>query len=111
VWFTFPFFHGHGFLVGFLWPILVFASHFPIDRWSLADKWLNFIDGRSLSDFVFNGRKGIPLSPDPNKADSAEFAKNYHALRGGFTALVYAVADNTMHLIPLYYGALFLLSR
>ena len=32
-------------------------------------------------------------------------AENYHALRGGFTALVYAAADNTLHLVTMYYGA------
>ena len=31
-------------------------------------------------------------------------ADNYHALRGGFTALVYAAADNTLHLATMYYG-------
>lgn len=80
------------------WPLIVFLSHYPIDRWSLADKWLKLIRARSLTDFLQNGHKGIPL----------EYKKNYHILRGGFTGLVYCVADNTMHLLLLYYGRMWI---
>jgi len=80
---------------GWQWSLLVFASHFPVDRWSLADKWLDAIDGRSLRDYIANGKNDIPRELD---------ADNYHALRGGFTALVYAAADNTLHLATMYYG-------
>jgi hypothetical protein len=81
------------------WAAFIFASHFPIDRWSLADKYLDFINGRSLRDFVVNGKNDIP--------DNLDF-ENYHVLRGGFTSLVYAVVDNTMHLTIMYYGAMLL---
>jgi len=37
------------------WVLAVFLSHFLIDRWSLADRWLGLIDGRSLRDFLANG--------------------------------------------------------
>ena len=77
------------------WSLLIFASHFPVDRWSLADKWLDLINGRSLRDFIINGKKDIPPGVD---------FENYHALRAGFTALVYAAADNTIHLVTMYYG-------
>jgi hypothetical protein len=87
---------------GLWWSMLVFASHFPIDRWSLADKWLDFIDGRSLKHFMVHGKEDIPVSMD---------YENYHSLRGGFTAVVYAVADNTMHLAIMWYGALYLMSN
>jgi len=66
-----------------------------VDRWSLADKWLDAINGRSLRDYIANGKKDIPQGLD---------AEDYHALRGGFTALVYAAADNTLHLATMYYG-------
>jgi hypothetical protein len=84
------------YLCGWQWSLFVFATHFPIDRWSLADKWLKMIDSRSLEDFIMNGKSGIPADID---------RENYHALRGGFTAFVYAVADNTMHLAAMYFGA------
>lgn len=82
------------------WALLIFVPHFVIDRFSLADKWLDLINGRSLRDFMFNGKSDIPKEID---------FENYHVLRGGFTALVYAVADNTIHLATMYYGALIFL--
>jgi len=78
------------------WAVVIFVPHYLIDRYSLADKWLDLIHGRSLRDFIINGKKNIPAELD---------RENYHALRGGFTVLVYAVADNTMHLLCLWYGA------
>lgn len=71
-------------------------SHFPVDRWHLADWWLGLIHGRSLRDFIAHGKEGIPEQLDKD---------NFHALRGGFTALTYAVADNTLHLMLMYGGA------
>jgi len=74
----------------FLWTyrplivILVFFSHFPIDRWSLASKWLNIIRGR---DFI-----------------AAYTEKKQHwEIDVAFFCLVYAVADNTLHLILLWF--------
>ena len=78
-----------------VWALVVFVSHFPIDRWSLADKWLMLIGGRSLVDFMLHGEEEIPEVMN---------ARNYHALRGGFAALVYCVVDNTMHLLIMYLG-------
>lgn len=90
---TWPVLHGGS------WTIAIFASHYPIDRWSLADKWLDLIGGRSMEDFMANGKKGIP--------DFVEQG-NYWALRSGFTAVVYTVTDNTLHLLILWCVALFL---
>ena len=85
------------------WPILIFLTHFPIDRWNLADKWLALINGRSLKDFFENGHRGLC-------GNFREQDLNYHILRGGFTALVYAAVDNTMHLVLMYYGAIILMT-
>jgi hypothetical protein len=93
--FTLPVIHG------WWWALLIFVSHFPIDRWSLADKWLELINGRSLRDYLANGNREIPAEMN---------AANYHALRGGFTALVYAMVDNTFHLLIMWYGAKLLVS-
>lgn len=78
------------------WPLYVFATHFPIDRWSLADKWLKAIDGRSLPDFIQNGSTGVP--------DKLPFL-NYVVLRGAFTGAVYTIVDNSMHFVLMWYGA------
>lgn len=64
--------------------VLVFLSHYPIDRYSLANKWLKVIGGRDI------------LSE--NQAEEDEFQK----INVAFACLVYAVADNTLHLILLW---------
>ncbi|MBA7490345.1 hypothetical protein ES702_00883 [subsurface metagenome] len=73
----------------FLWKInplvivLVFLSHWPIDRWSLASWWLKFIGGR---DFI-----------------AAFTSKDrYRDIDLSFSCLVYAVVDNTMHFTLLW---------
>jgi len=81
------------------WACIVFLSHFPVDRWSLADKWLRLIRGRSLVVYLEHGHEEIPA--DKN---SSEWS-NYWSLRGGFTALVYAATDNTFHLLLMLAGA------
>ncbi len=58
---------------------LVFLSHWPIDRWSLASAWLKLIRGRDLM--------AAHASRD-----------EYREIDIGFSCFVYAVADNTMHL-------------
>ncbi len=64
--------------------ILIFISHWPIDRWSLASKWLKLIHGR---DFF-----------------TAYKIKNlYWEIDLSFSCLVYAVVDNTMHLVLLWF--------
>ena len=60
--------------------MLIFLSHFPIDRWSLANKWLKIIKGR---DFI-NAYKS-----------KAEF----HEIDLAFSTLVYVAVDNTLHLL------------
>jgi len=74
----------------FLWTInplivgLIFLSHWPLDKWSLASKWLNLIHGR---DFIKAYRS----------------TEEYHEIDLAFSCLVYAVVDNTMHLILLWF--------
>jgi len=73
----------------FLWTLnpliigLVFLSHWPIDRWSLASKWLKLIRGRNFVE-AFNSRE------------------EYRDIDLAFSCLVYVVVDNTMHLILLW---------
>ncbi|MFH0779987.1 MAG: DUF3307 domain-containing protein [Parcubacteria group bacterium] len=61
---------------------LIFLSHFPIDRWSLASQWLKLIKGR---DFI---------AVYQNKPQYKEISLS-------FSTLVYAVVDNTWHLLFL----------
>ena len=68
-----------------LFIAMVFLSHWFIDRYSLALHWLRMIRGRTWENMKLDGI-------DP-----------------AFTAVVYTVADNTMHLLLLWgvvlYGA------
>lgn len=72
----------------FLWTVnplvvgLVFLSHYPIERWSLGAKWLKLIRGRDFLQAYVKKEPGWEI-------DLA------------FSCLVYAVVDNTMHLILL----------
>jgi hypothetical protein len=67
------------------WPALVcfLVSHYAVDRWSLAQKWLDLIGGRNF--LAAYERKGAHWEIDV-----------------AFSSLVYAVADNTLHLFLSY---------
>jgi hypothetical protein len=63
--------------------INIFLSHYIIDRYSLADKFLRLINGR-CSSWYWNY-----IAPN-DKMDN---------IQASFTAIVYAVIDNTMHIL------------
>ena len=74
-----------------IWILFVFLSHFVIDKFSLGELWLILIKGRSLSGLmgIYQANKNIAV----NGAD---------LMNGGFTAVIYTVVDNTMHLLLMY---------
>lgn len=69
----------------FLWTInplvaiAVFISHWPIDRWSLASKWMKLIRSREPGVLYF-----------VKEADAA------------FYCIVYVAIDNTMHILLMW---------
>jgi hypothetical protein len=73
----------------FLWTVnplvvgLVFLSHYPLDRWSLGAKWLKLIRGRNFLTAYLKKEPGWEIDV-------------------AFSCLVYAVVDNTWHLILLW---------
>lgn len=75
-------------LVNPVFWLLVFISHWPIDRWSLAHKWLKAIGSRDI------------LSAHQSHDEYREIAI-------AFSCVVYTVADNTMHLVLLWLIAKF----
>ncbi len=77
------------------WLAFIFITHFIVDRWSLAEHWLKFIDGRTLKGFL---KSEIPPEIDVDKR------MNYNILSGGFAAIVYTVVDNGIHLMLAYYS-------
>lgn len=63
--------------------VLVFASHFLIDRWSLASKWLKLIRGRDFMVVYENKEK-------------------YWEIALSFSCLVYERTDMIMHFVLLW---------
>ena len=82
------------------WLSFVFITHYLVDRYSLGDKWLNLIGGRTLEGFFESGHKNIPVKL---KHSNDQRKLNYHILRGGFTSIVYVIVDNSIHLFSMYY--------
>ena len=55
---------------------LVFLSHFPIDRWSLAGWWLKIIRGRNFLTIEHSRKTDL-----------------------SFSVVVYVIVDNTIHIL------------
>lgn len=82
-----------------IWMIVVFLSHFPIDKFSLAEKYMHYIKGKGMKDYVLKDKwiNDLQYAPKPNKA-----LNRYDMLEGGFTSIVYTVTDNSLHLILMW---------
>lgn len=74
------------------WIIVVFLTHFPIDKFGLAEIYMKKVKGYGLRSFI----------DDISRIDNRKYLDNYHILKGGFTTFIYAVTDNTMHLLLMY---------
>lgn len=74
--------------------LLVFLTHWPIDRFALAVYWLRMIGGRDLYFPYFSKQKY-------GEVTAAQI------IDLGFACVVYAVVDNTLHLLLLYLVALY----
>ena len=81
----------------FLWIVIVFNSHFWIDKFALADKYKKIIGSSTMKNFVHrydNMFMYIPYSkPDITRKDIIE---------GAFAAITYTITDNTLHIIIMY---------
>lgn len=66
---------------------IVFSTHFLIDRYSLISKYLKLINGRTFESFLSN-----------------QNINKHEILSGSFTAIVYTVLDNGVHLMCNYYA-------
>ena len=88
-----------------IWIVVVFLSHFPIDKFMLAEKYMHFIKGKGMKDYV---KKDTPVQmksfPTKSNIDARVPVNRYHVLEGSFMAIVYTVTDNALHLI-LMWGA------
>ena len=69
---------------------LIFLSHIIIDRTSIVEHWFRFIGGRAFSR-IGQQTPGLCASPD------------MHTVRLAYTCIVQTVADNTLHLILMFW--------
>jgi len=76
---------------------MVFLTHYPIDRWSLADKWLALVNGRRVGLFDIKG-------PGDGSQFHQEAVVVTHAMQQAFAAIVYTVVDNTLHILLMLAG-------
>jgi len=83
------------------WVTAVFLSHFLIDKFGIAEWYLANIKGRSLKKYVdpYGNLDEIIYIPKPKVE-----INRYDALQGGFTAVVYTLTDNTMHLLLMWFA-------
>jgi hypothetical protein len=71
----------------YIWFIVVFNSHFWIDKFALAERYKKIIGSSTLKEFVHR------WDPLITRKDIVE---------GGFASLTYTITDNTMHLLIMY---------
>jgi hypothetical protein len=79
------------------WMVIVFLTHFPIDKFSLGGLYVEKVKGYGLKSFVHSVNHS-----EPHKYIDTNLGNNI--LFGGFTAVIYTITDNTIHLI-LMWGA------
>jgi hypothetical protein len=69
-----------------IWIVVVFLSHFPIDKFSLGEKYLYYLTGGSLTDYA--------------KKDNV--VTHMEVLVGGFATLRYLIIDNGLHILIMW---------
>lgn len=84
------------------WMLIVFLSHFPIDKFGLGDVYMKVIKGYGLKNYVDKDKWMNEIRYVPKLTDKQ--ISRYDILKGGFTAVVYTITDNTMHLILMWIG-------
>jgi hypothetical protein len=84
------------------WMLIVFHSHFWIDKFSLAEKYKKLIGGSTLKEFVHRYEDGLDNIRIGN--EDKPMVNRREIVEGGFATLIYTISDNTMHLL-LMWGA------
>lgn len=68
------------------WILIVFFSHFILDKFGLSEKYVHYVKQNGLKEYV---QKDFKMD-------------QYNIIDGGFRAFVYAVTDNTLHLLIMW---------
>ena len=82
-----------------IWIIVVFNSHFWIDKFALGEKYKKLIGSSTLKEFVHR----YDFKPDYLPYQKPEITRR-EIIEGGFATLTYTITDNTMHIL-LMWGA------
>jgi hypothetical protein len=90
-----------------VWSFLaiLFGTHYLIDRYHLADYYLQYVHGAGLRAYAGNADvKGI------DGEGNIEYGiDSQDVLRGSFETIIYVVIDNGWHIFLVYWAALYLL--
>jgi hypothetical protein len=93
----------HGVLGGLVsWLLawgIAFVTHWPIDRWGLAGKWMNLYGQTTLDKLDSIHVRSYKGSTGVTDLDGVEI---YAGPRHLFWAPVYIAVDNTMHLLLMW---------
>lgn len=71
-----------------IWIAVVFLSHFPIDKFSLGEKYMEYLTGGSMKEYV--------------ERDCGLIRRRMDVLVGGFTTLRYLIIDNGLHILIMW---------
>jgi len=82
-----------------MWMVIVFNTHFWIDKFALGEKYKKIIGSSTLKEFVHRHEENFDYVP----YQKPEITRR-EIIEGGFASLTYTITDNTMHLI-LMWGA------
>ena len=80
-----------------IWIVAVFLTHFPIDKFALGEKYMHYLKGKGMKDYVKKDESNWKLINNLNNN-----LNRYDVLEGGFSAVVYTITDNTIHLVLMY---------
>jgi hypothetical protein len=78
-----------------IWIVVVFCSHFFIDKFGFGEIYMKYIKGNGLRDYINEANCNSNYQDNNIGQDM---------ITGGFKAVVYTLTDNTMHLILMWLG-------
>jgi len=82
------------------WVIgMVFLSHYPIDRYNLAQKWLDITGGRNF----MNDYDEAVVYAKQHKQKWTD-GKKIPIIVTSFGCIVYTITDNTLHIVLMWIG-------
>jgi len=82
---------------------MVFLSHYPIDRYSLAQKWLDITGGRKFMNDYDEAVEYLNKQLLENGEEQQAELKT-PVIVTSFGCIVYTITDNTLHIVLMWVG-------